>query len=294
MESRHVSHFVAAYKRGSFASAAAALGLSQQAVSKSIGKLESNLGVRLFERDGRRLRATAYADLLLPHAQAIAAESERFRTGLDDMLGGRGGTLRIGVGPSAAVDLVAQASQRFALAHPRVRIRVHAGLYESMADDLVLGRLDLFVALRQVDGGKPLISEETIRDVRYLIVAGAQHELAAAATVSIAQLAGAEWIEGMALGDVDRQVEAMFAAAGCRRPPPAIETSSLLFALAVLARGSHLMVLPETLVAGGLASGELVEVRAPAEPWLRPLIVARRRNAARVRAVADFVEAMRT
>ena len=61
MESRHVRHFLAAYDAGTFAGAAERLRLSQQAISKSISRLESHLGVRLFERDGRRVRPSTRA-----------------------------------------------------------------------------------------------------------------------------------------------------------------------------------------------------------------------------------------
>jgi DNA-binding transcriptional LysR family regulator len=148
MEPRAVRHFLAAYDLGSFAAASDRLNLTPQAVSKSVLRLEAELGVKLFEREGRRIRPTAYAELLLPHARTMMAEADRFRAELGDVLGGRKGRLRIGVGPSAAADIVARAVLAFGKDRPGVTLQILAGLQESMARDLTLGKLDLFVALR--------------------------------------------------------------------------------------------------------------------------------------------------
>lgn len=291
MESRYVRHFVAAFDHGTFAAAAAALGLTQQAVSKSILRLEASLGVRLFERDGRRLRPTGYADLFLPHARAIAAETERFRTGLDDMLGGRSGTLRIGVGPSAAVGLVSHAVNRLLVRHPAVRVKVEAGLFDDMSDALVLGRLDLFVAIRQIERASPLLSQHMLKDIHYIVVAGPAHPLAPAGQARLQDLAAADWVSGTALGDIDARISAAFEAAGLNRPPAAIETTSVLFALSLLSTGRHVMVLPETLAAEGIAAGRLVPIDVvDISPWTRPLVVVRRARAARVPLISEFVE----
>ena len=50
MAQLHLEHFLAAYELGSFGKAAYMLGISQPALSKSIRKLEVELGVELFER----------------------------------------------------------------------------------------------------------------------------------------------------------------------------------------------------------------------------------------------------
>jgi DNA-binding transcriptional LysR family regulator len=291
MESRYVRHFVAAFDHGTFAAAAAALGLTQQAVSKSILRLEATLGVRLFERDGRRLRPTPYADLFLPHARAIAAETERFRTGLDDLLGGRRGTLRIGVGPSAAVDLVSHAINRLLEQHPAVRVKVEAGLFDDMSDALVLGRLDLFVAIRQIERASPLLSQQSLRDIRYIVVAGPAHPLAQTGRATLQDLAAADWVSGTALGDVDARLSAAFEAAGLTRPAAKIETTSVLFALSLLATGRHVMVLPETLAADSIAAGRLSPVKVvDSPPWTRPLVMVRRARAARVPLISEFAD----
>lgn len=276
MDSRPIRHFLAAYDAGTFTAAAERLHLSAQAVSKSILRLEESLGVRLFERDGRRVRPTAYAELFLPHARTIAAETDKFRADLGDMLGGRSGRLRIGVGPSAAADVVARAVIALSAKSPNLLLRVLAGIQEQMTEDLIVGKLDLFVSMRQVDRSDPLIREEEIGSVDYIIVAGPSHPLAGRRDITLAQTARCRWLMGANLGAVEDSIEASYRNTGMPRLRPEIETTSVLFTLGMLDGGMHLAILPQLLVARDIAAGRLVRLDIDTSAWRRPLIVATR------------------
>ena len=66
MELRHLRYFVAVAETGIFSGAAAHLRITQPALWRQVHDLEGELGVRLFERSGRRVRVTsAGEDLLL-------------------------------------------------------------------------------------------------------------------------------------------------------------------------------------------------------------------------------------
>lgn len=281
MESRQVRHFLAAYDLGTFGTAAAQLGLSQQAVSKSVQRLEEQLGVRLFERDGRRIRPTVYAELFVPHARTIAAEADRFRADLQDMLGGRQGRLRVGVGPSAAADVAASAIKALVADRSGLRLDVLAGVYQTMLSDLLLGKLDLVVAVRQVEQYDPLVSEEVVGEIRYVVIAGVRHPLAKQSGLTLADTVGARWLAGANIGVVDEAIDASFRSQGVVRRRAEIETTSVLFTLAMLDAGLHLAILPEMMVSRDLDAGRLVKIDVAVGPWTRPLIVATRARAPR-------------
>src|ERR1700759_5063876 len=57
--------------RGSFTAAARALGYTQSGVSRQVGLAEQGLGVELFQRLPRGVRATARGELLMPHTKSI-------------------------------------------------------------------------------------------------------------------------------------------------------------------------------------------------------------------------------
>jgi DNA-binding transcriptional LysR family regulator len=91
---------------GSFRAAAAQLRLSQPTISLRIRSLEAALGLRLFERRGRRVRVTPEGDRLLPAVRRMMGLAEQVWSapGIQDPLRGR---LRLGAPASVALSCVA-------------------------------------------------------------------------------------------------------------------------------------------------------------------------------------------
>ncbi len=77
MDVTAVRTFVAAAEAGQFQEAAAEVGVTAQAVSKRIGALESDLGVRLFVRTPRGVELTVDGQAFLPHARTLVRAAER-------------------------------------------------------------------------------------------------------------------------------------------------------------------------------------------------------------------------
>src|SRR6266699_1417044 len=79
-ELRHLRAFLAVADQGSANRAGAALFRAPSAVSRSIHKLEYELGVKLFERRARGMLLTEYGRALLVRARRVYAEMQRART----------------------------------------------------------------------------------------------------------------------------------------------------------------------------------------------------------------------
>lgn len=71
MELRQLGYFVAVAEEGHFTRAAERARVAQPAISQQIRRLESELGERLFRREGRSISLTAAGETLLPHARAM-------------------------------------------------------------------------------------------------------------------------------------------------------------------------------------------------------------------------------
>src|SRR5215475_2854009 len=82
LELRHLRAFLAVAEQGSANRAGAALFRAQSAVSRSIHKLERELGIGLFERRARGMLLTEYGRALLVRARRVHAEMQRARTEL--------------------------------------------------------------------------------------------------------------------------------------------------------------------------------------------------------------------
>ena len=82
IDSRQLLAFVAVVRCQSFTRAAQELHLTQSAISHSMRALESDLGCRLMDRNGRRLELTEQGGHFLQKAEAILREMEQARLDL--------------------------------------------------------------------------------------------------------------------------------------------------------------------------------------------------------------------
>ncbi len=81
---RQLSYFIAVAEHCGFSRAAAALHVSQPALSQQIRQLEAMLEVQLFDRSGRRIRLTDAGEIWLEYARRALRDLEEGRRALHD------------------------------------------------------------------------------------------------------------------------------------------------------------------------------------------------------------------
>jgi len=145
MEIRHLRHFEAVFRLGSFVRAAEDMGLTQSALSRSVKTLEDELGERLFDRTTHEVSPTPVAEKLIRHAMDVLGAMSAFRE--EALAGGEGseGLVRVGAGPYPAQPLLTSAIEQFAVQAPKARVAVSMGRSASLLDGLVQRDLDLVV-----------------------------------------------------------------------------------------------------------------------------------------------------
>ncbi|TCP31011.1 LysR family transcriptional regulator [Sphingomonas sp. BK235] len=119
-----IEAFLVLEARASFSEAAAELGVSQPAFSRTIQQIETRLGVRLFDRDTRYVRLTAAGEQLRPIAMRLMKEYERSFTEFQSYVDGYLGRIRLATLPSVAATLLPGALRRFVQAHPGISVDV--------------------------------------------------------------------------------------------------------------------------------------------------------------------------
>jgi len=135
--------FEAAARTGSFQDAAADLHLSASAVSHAIRKLESSLGVTLFERDGKGVRLSPDGQSLMRH---VGPAFDHIRQGLDSLSPKGPKALRLHSAPSFAAQWLTPRLPQFLAEHPDIDIRLSAGVdytrftTDEFDADIVYGR----------------------------------------------------------------------------------------------------------------------------------------------------------
>lgn len=289
MELRDLEYFLAVVEAGSISHGAQRVGRSQQAISKSLARLEQSLGVRLLERTAKGIVPTVLGQSLVLRAQVMVAESARFRREVELTTARSGGHLAIGVSPTAAARIASTAVARFRIIYPGIRVTVDAGLEHNFSRKLIGGDLDLAIAASN-DTADSRLAVEEIAEESWLVAGRAGNPLIDRAR-SLGDLIPAEWIYGEVPRPLQLRIDRSFASVGVEPPRPAVATYSLEFALSLLARSDLLAILPGSIVAEHrqLRGRDFEEAR-----WRTPLVVMRRRRAAPSPLEVRMVELLRS
>jgi DNA-binding transcriptional LysR family regulator len=121
MELYQLRYFLAVARFGSFTRAAEHEHVAQPSLSQQVRKLEDELGVRLFDRVGRRIRLTDFGAHFQERARRALEEVEGARQEVAHLMGLRQGTVWVGVIPTIAPYLLPQTLSAFAKAYPKYR-----------------------------------------------------------------------------------------------------------------------------------------------------------------------------
>ena len=99
LEVRYLKHIVAVAQFKNFHRAAESVHISQPALTKSIQKAETLLGVRLFERNSERVSPTKYGNFVVNNAHSIIGSIDKIPDGIATLKTGKEGIMRIGAHP---------------------------------------------------------------------------------------------------------------------------------------------------------------------------------------------------
>src|SRR5271163_4810500 len=140
----HQLHYVCAIAdTGSFSRAAERCQVAQPSLSQQILKLEKDLGARLFDRLGRRVRLTEAGRAFLPYARSILSQMETARSSVADKCADVRGSVAVGVIPTIAPYLMPRYTTVFAKKYPEANLRI----VEETTPILVEGLRDLSIDL---------------------------------------------------------------------------------------------------------------------------------------------------
>jgi LysR family hydrogen peroxide-inducible transcriptional activator len=178
---RQLECVVAVAEHLSFRRAAEVCFISQPALSLQIQQLETMLGLRLFERDRRRVLLTPAGEELVPHARAALVAIDGFADAARALRDPLAGTVRVGVIPTVAPyalpGLIAPLKKRF----PKLRLLLREDTTAQLVERLQDGRLDLALLALEAELGSletlPLYSDP------FVLVAPATHPVAARKSV---------------------------------------------------------------------------------------------------------------
>ena len=191
MTLQQLRYLVEVAQRGfNVSEAAEALYTSQPGVSKQIKQLETDLGIIIFERVGKRLTGVTEAGAqILAHARRILAEAQNLKRYVDDYTHGQHGALVIATTHTQARYALPEAISRFRERYPEVTLTLHQGMPDQFAEWLMRGDVDLAIATESLKD-VPGIVALPCRQWHHAIVVQKGHPLLKqAGQISLAELA---------------------------------------------------------------------------------------------------------
>ncbi|PYI56606.1 LysR family transcriptional regulator [Paenibacillus flagellatus] len=187
MELRQIQYFIEVAKLEHVTEASYVLHVAQSAVSRQIFKLEAELGVDLFVRDGRKVRLTPIGKLFLGHMERALEMIEKAQQEIEEYLDPERGTVRIGFPSSLASQTLPMVISAFRERYPHVQFQLQHGSYRELIDLVAKGGLNLSL-IGPVPKYEKQVKGDTLFLERIVALLPAAHPLAGQSALKLSQL----------------------------------------------------------------------------------------------------------
>ena len=149
LDLRQLNAFLAIVSAGSLGRAAETLHVTQPALSRTVRRLEQEIGAPLFERHSNGMQLTAIGSTLLPHATLLLREAENATEEINAMRGLARGTIRVGAVGNIASLILPLAIGAVLKKRPQLNVFVIEGVWDRLAEALIKHEIDIVQNLAQ-------------------------------------------------------------------------------------------------------------------------------------------------
>lgn len=246
---RDLETLVAVVQAGGMRKAAAALHLSQPAVSRAMRELENALGVRLLQRGPAGAEATVHGEALVQRARAVFDELHNALQELDWLSDPEAGEVRVGGGDTQQAGVLAQTAQTLLARHGRLRLSFESAQAHDLLGSMLPQRLvDLAIIRPAVQPLPADIDGEALYHEQLHVLVGPEHPLARRRRIALADLIDEHWILSRNERMASSPVVQAFADAGLPMPARVIESGTLSLRHQMLLSGRFVTCMPHTVV----------------------------------------------
>ncbi|MET3804816.1 DNA-binding transcriptional LysR family regulator [Nakamurella sp. UYEF19] len=278
---------------GTIAATAAVVHLTPSAVSQQLAALSREAGTPMLEPDGRRVRLTAAAELLLRHAHEVFTHLEHAESDLAAFRRGDAGTVRLGAFPTAirgvAVPVIAQ------LADSRLDLRISEVQPENAVDALLGRQVDIALTLtggaELLGADDPRLADEYLLDDIMDVALPRDHRLAGLEEIDLREMVDEDWITHAPGVPCWTAMRAACARAGFV-PRSRHHADDFTGAVALVAAGQGVCLLPR-LAQGPFTSDPIVILPVSGEPPMRRIAAQFRAGTHDQPHIAPVLEALR-
>ncbi len=262
MDLRQLRQLLAIAEHRSLGRAASALNLTQPALTKSVRRLELEIGVRLFDRNPRGMELNLFGRTLVRHARLLDVGLRDGLAEVEALKGGKAGFIAVGAGPSWLSRFLPLAVSRLLARRPGVRVRVIGGFNDLLMRELREGKIDVVVAALPNDVAPDITVQHLSADDLH-VIARLGHPLAGRVKLELADLLDYPWVLPGREVLVRQRLDAAFRNRGLTPPMPLVETDTFSFILETLRLTDYLGYAASQTVGAEMASQGLVALDVP-------------------------------
>lgn len=284
MLARHIRYFKAVAEHLSFTKAAAALHVSQPALSQLVKQLEEELGTQLFDRSGRTTRLTDTGHAYLQYVRRASHELQEATRAIHDVGDLSRGSLRVAVTPTFTTYLIGPLVEAFHTRYPAITLDVREISQEKIEELLLEGELDLGVAFGDVH--LPDIDAIPLLDETLALVVSRGHRLAKEKSVGL-QALNTESLVLLSKEFATREQVDSYCCKHNIHPKVLMEANALGAVIEIVRRTSLSTLLPACTA---LAQDNLVAIALEPERLTRTAVLLRRKDAYQSFAARAFTE----
>ena len=253
--------FVAVAEREHVTRAAAALGLTQSAVSAAIAALEARHETQLFDRVGRRIQLTAAGKAFLGEARAVIARAEAAELMLSELGSRAKGAINAAASQTIASYWLPPRLVRFRDTAPDVDVRLEQGNTSAVIEAVKAGTVDIGFVEGEVKAGALAVDQVGIDEM--VLVVAPDHPLAARRGLKPADLTAADWIVREPGSGTRSEAENTLAGLGVpiheRRIAMVLPSNEAV--RAAVEAGAGIAALSELVVSESIAAGRLKRLK---------------------------------
>lgn len=194
IELRHFRYFIAVAEELHFHRAAERLHISQPPLSQNIKQLETELGVKLFERSSRAVVLTDAGKRFLQGARLTLREAENAVHDAQRAASGTIGRLSIGYSDDFLYALLPELLIRYQKSFPAVRVESFLGVTFELTESVASGRLDIVFGCPPFPAHAKFLASRKLPEDRVLAILPVDHRLANEDQIDLAELVDDDFV----------------------------------------------------------------------------------------------------
>lgn len=253
----HLRLLVSLARLGQVKKVAAALNVTQPAVSKQIAEMEAALQMPLVMRSGRQLAFTDAGEILVKRGMEILLQIEHGRAELDGLVTGAAGRVAIGAVPTVTQSLLPKAIALFQAQAPHAVVTLEESTTDKLFPLLADGTFDLVICRTPPPLDKAMFREVLLGNDPYVVVCGRQHPMAQRQRIRWRDLNGCKWVLPPALSAIHGALMDMLAAHAISLPAGCMVSSSLQALRGLLASTPAVALMPASIARDRIHNGTL-------------------------------------